>query len=131
MLSAVAGLGAGVVAGLLLGELMGDVDADRVRRALRRLRRARLPGPAAAPEDVELAVREALSEDPATRDLGLAVRVPGDGIVELTGTAPTQTARNLAGELARGVDGAEIIVNRILVDEFGAPAGRANPSSAG
>lgn len=130
VLSAAAGLGAGVVAGLIVGEWLGDVHGDRVRRALRRLR-APAPLPAADPETVELAVRAALQDHRATRDLELDVRALGDGLVELTGRAPDQAARRLAGEIAEQVEGADVIVNRILVDESGAPERRANPSNAG
>ena len=40
----------------------------------------------------------------------------GDGLVELTGTVPSDLDRQLVAEVARSVAGAEVVVNRILVE---------------
>jgi osmotically-inducible protein OsmY len=45
------------------------------------------------------------------------VHALGDGIVELTGTAPDVITRQLAGDIARDVPGAVVVVNRILVED--------------
>ncbi len=128
VLSAAAGLGVGLLTGLVVGELLGDVDGERVRRAVRRLRPA--AAPLADPDDVERAVQAALTEHPATRSLAVEARAVGNGIVELTGRAPDDAARQLAADVARGVDAVEVVVNRILVGESDAPQRRANPPSA-
>jgi osmotically-inducible protein OsmY len=105
-----------VLAGIVLGELLGDVSSDRLRRAVGRLRR---PESAEAPQDanaVELAVRAALAEHPTTKGLPIDVRALGDGVVELSGTAPSAGARQDAWKVARGIPGADAVVNRILVE---------------
>lgn len=125
--AAAAGLGAGLLAGLVLSELLGNVSADRVRRAVQRLR-----SPEAEDEEdraaLERAVEEMLGRNPTTRQLNVGVRALGHGIVELTGTAPDTLARRLAGDVARGVPGADVVVNRILVEGVELP--RPEPSSS-
>jgi hypothetical protein len=116
-LTGAVGFGAGLLFGLVAGGLLGDVDSDRVKRAVRRLR----------PTDEEDAVDEGLDRiehelldvlkhNPATRQLSLTVRAMGGGLIELAGTAPDETTRELAAELARGVMGADVIVNHVLVE---------------
>ena len=111
------GFGAGLLFGLVFGGLLGDVDQDRVKRAVRRFR----PGDDRLPDDeeedrVEHDLLDALKNNPATRQLDLSVSALGGGLVELTGTAPDETTRELAADLARGVLGADVVVNRILVE---------------
>ncbi len=110
------GLVAGLVFGLVSGELLGNVDSDRVRRAVNRWR----PGDDDEQPDEELDKIEhdllaTLKSNPVTRGLSLEVRALGGGLVELTGTVPNESSRELAGELARAVPGADLVVNRVLV----------------
>lgn len=130
-IAAAAGLGAGLLAGLLLSELLGNVDSDRFRRAVGRLRPGTHEGPEPDAAEVERAVDEALRHNPTTGPLAIRVRAVGEGVVELTGTAPDATARSLAGDLARGVDGARVVVNRVLVEGTDVPRREHNPKSAG
>jgi len=114
-LSAAAGIVLGVLGGMLLRELLVDVNTAPVRDAVRRLRRGAEP-PDDDPQAIRAAVEEVLAADPNTTRLGVGVEALGEGIVELTGRAPDATTRQLAGDLARSVPGADIVVNRILVD---------------
>ena len=111
------GLGAGLLVGLVFGGLLGDVDSDRVRRAVRRLR------PYVDEDEIEDRQDEVeddllatLESNPATRGLNLEVHALGGGLVEITGVAPDQRTRELAGELARDILGSAIVVNRVLVE---------------
>ncbi len=111
------GFGAGLLFGLVAGGLLGDVDQDRMKRAVRRFR----PGEDESSEDEETDRTEhdlldALKNNPVTRQLDLSVSALGGGLVELTGTVPDETTRELAADLARGVLGADVVVNRILVE---------------
>ncbi len=112
------GFGAGLLFGIVAGELLGDVDQDRVKRAVRRFRSPDTDDDESAEGDVRLEydLLEVLKGNPATRQLDLNVSALGGGLVELTGTAPNETTRELAADLARGVLGTEVVVNRILVD---------------
>jgi osmotically-inducible protein OsmY len=125
-LSAAAGLGTGIVAGVLMGGLMGAVHPERLRRAMGRMRRRAVPQD---PHVVERAVRQALRDSALTRNLEIRVHALGDGLVELTGTAPTAAARREAGEAARTVPGADVVVNRILVEGSDLPAWHPAPPS--
>jgi osmotically-inducible protein OsmY len=102
--------------GLVVGELLGDVDRDRVRRTVRRFRPMDDEESTDGDELLEHALLDVFKGNPATRELDLNASALGGGLVELTGTAPDETTRELAAELARGVIGAEVVVNRILVD---------------
>ena len=111
------GFAAGLVFGLVSGELLGNVDSDRVRRAVSRWR----PGDddEASDEDLDKVEHDLLATlkgNPVTRGLALEVRALGGGLVELIGTVPNESSRELAGELARGVLGADLVVNRVLVE---------------
>lgn len=130
-LASALGLGAGLVAGLVVGELLGTVDGDRMRRAFGRLRRREPDEPRRDPLDVQRDVKATLGRNPTTRGLDLGVRALGEGIVEVTGAAPDDTARTLAGDLARGVEGADVVVNRILVEGTDVPRRERSPSSTG
>ena len=111
------GFATGVLVGLVAGGLVGDVDSDRVRRAVHRLRSegAEEDGDE-GPDRIENDLLATLENNPATRGLDLQVHALGGGLVEITGVAPDQTTRELAGELARGIVGSAVVVNRILVD---------------
>lgn len=115
-LSAALGFGLGVVGGLLLREFVGCVDTGPVKKAVRRLSEPRGEGK----QDlgaVEDAVVQAWEDDPDVRPLPLAVEALGDGIVEITGTASSPMTRQLAGDLARSVPEADVVLNRIHIEE--------------
>lgn len=113
-LSAALGFGLGVVGGMLLREFVG-LDTEPVKKAVRRL-----SGPHAEPKDdlgaIEDAVIEAWENDPDLRPLALSVEALGDGIVEITGIASSQMARQLASDVARSVQGADVVLNRIHIE---------------
>lgn len=113
-LSAAAGFASGLALGIIAGEMLGNLHADRVKGAVRRLRRK--PEGTVAPQRVLDDVQRALQEHEATCDLEIMVHCPGQGLVELTGIAPDAVARQIAGDLARAVPGADVVVNRILVN---------------
>lgn len=111
-LMAVAGFAVGVLAGAVLGGSVGGLHPERVKRALTRLSRG---APPPTPEELERAVREALRADEATRDLDLEVHAAAEGLIELTGSVADALARRAAGDIARGVPGVDVVVNRILL----------------
>jgi osmotically-inducible protein OsmY len=113
-LSAVAGLAVGFVGGVILRQALGHMDAQPVKRVAGKLRRRRADR--SDPEVVEQAVGRALDDNPDTSPLNLRVEALGDGIVELTGRAPDPVVRLLASDIARSVPGADVVVNRILVE---------------
>jgi len=116
-LTGAVGFGAGLLFGLIAGGLVGDVGAGRLGHAVRRLRPS--DDEESAGEDAERVEHElldVLKRNPATRHLKLTVLALGGGLVELTGTVPDETTRELAAHLARGVLGGDVIVNRILVE---------------
>jgi len=129
-LATAAGLGVGLLAGIVASEFLGDVNPERVRRVVRRLRRGEAGPSEHDPRVVERAVAAALGENPQTRDLTITARALGDGVVELTGTAPDPEARRLAGKVSRGAPGADVIVNRILVEGEDIPPRRSAPHDA-
>lgn len=123
--SATLGLGAGLLAGMVVGELFGNVSPERFKRAVGRLR----SGDAADldPHTIERAVQEALRGSSTTRELAIRVHALGQGLVELTGTAPDAAARRSAGDTARTIPGAEVVVNRILVEGDEIPVRKSVP----
>lgn len=123
-LSAVAGLAAGLAAGLIVGEMLGAVGTTRLRGTFDRLRPRRERH---QPDDVRRAVIRALRGDPRTHSLRIDVHAVDAGLLELTGTAPDVVTRQAAGSVARAVDGAEVIVNRILVEGSDVPSQPAHP----
>ena len=129
-LATAAGLGLGVLAGIVGSELLGNLGPDRVKGAVRRLRRSEREALEADPQDVERAVVAALEEHPKASDLAISVRALGDGVVELSGTVPDTAGRRIAAKVARGVAGAEVVVNRILVEGDDVPRRHPTPSSA-
>ncbi len=109
----------------MLGEWLGDVHPERVRRLLGRR-------PAAEPldpEQVERAVLRALRHAAATRRLAVTVRVLEGGVVELLGRAPDERSRQAAADAAAAVAGADVVVNRILVEGRDLPPGVPTPGS--
>ena len=114
-LSAALGLGIGVLGGMVMRELLSDVSTEPVKNALGRLRQTETHDEPEDRESVERAVQDALGEDPDAATLEVKAAALGDGIVELTGTVTDALDRQLAGDIARGVSGADIVVNRILV----------------
>ena len=117
------GFGTGLLAGLVLGEYLGDVHPERVRQLFRRKVKA---GPV-DPEQVERDVLRVLKTTPATRRLDLSARALDGGLIELTGVAPDERTRQVAGDAAAGVAGADIILNRILVQGRDVPPGHTAP----
>ena len=113
------GFGAGLLVGLVGGGLLGDVDSDRVRSVVRRFRsdgETSEDGLDDEPERTEDDLLAMLESNPATRGLNLEVHALGGGLIEITGVAPDQRTRELAGELARGVVRSAVVVNRVLVE---------------
>jgi len=113
-LSAALGFASGLVVGMFVGEAAGDVNSERVRGAVRRLRGGRTPP--AEPSIIAQAVRHALRDHHATSHLAITVHAPGPGLIELSGLVSDAIARREAGDVARGVPGADVVVNRILVN---------------
>jgi len=115
-LSAALGVGVGLVAGMLYREFIGGFDTEPVKKAVRRL-----SGPHKKPSldlvATEDAVIQAWEDDPDLRSLPLTVEALGDGIVEITGTATSAMTRQLAADVARSVQGADVVLNRIHIDE--------------
>ncbi|UCG88802.1 MAG: BON domain-containing protein [Gemmatimonadota bacterium] len=115
-LSAALGLGIGVLGGMVLREFFGNVTAAPVKNAMRLLRPSESSNGFVDPDVLERSVYEALGGDPDTESLDVVVTALGDGIVELTGTVRDAMERQLAGDVARSVIGADVVVNRILVE---------------
>jgi osmotically-inducible protein OsmY len=82
------------------------------------------------PDTIERTVQDALRHSPETRHVAAKVHALGDGLVELTGTAPDAASRRAAGDTARSVPGAEVVVNRILIEGNDAPVRKPVPPSA-
>jgi osmotically-inducible protein OsmY len=120
VLTAVGAFALGAVAGMAMGGAVGKVHRGRVRTTLDRLSRHAPRKPA----ELEQAVLAAFRDDEATSDLDLHVAVADQGLVELTGVAPDATLRRVAGDIARGVPGVEVVVNRIMIRD---PDKRAAP----
>lgn len=113
MIAAAVGVCIGVVGGFIAGELVGEMDSTPVRDALRRFRKVE--------EDVDLEELERevtvlLDHNPTTRKMGTSARVLEGGIVELLGTAQSESERDLAADLVRTNTSAPVVVNRILVE---------------
>jgi osmotically-inducible protein OsmY len=103
------------MAGLISGGLFGRVNSDRFQQAVSRLRSSGRSEDE-DPDQLERDLLTTLRSNPTTRRLDLGVRALGGGLVELTGNVPEEATRELAGRLARAVPGADVVVNRILVD---------------
>jgi len=130
-LSAALGLGIGFIGGIFLRGLVSGLDTEPVRNAVRNLRKS-AASDVPDLEEIERTVLDALEDDPDTRELQIAVEALGDGIVELTGTTRDPLSRQIAADIARSVPGADIVVNRILVEGGdGAPTASPPQSEAG
>lgn len=99
-----------------MGELWGARARERVGGAIRALKRRPPDSGGTDPKKLQQLVLEALQRNPSTRLLGVDVRVSAEGIVELTGAAPDELAREIAGETARAVPEADVVINLILVE---------------
>jgi osmotically-inducible protein OsmY len=126
-LAAALGLGFGLLAGMVGGSVLGNAP-DRLRHAVRRFR-ASTPRHPADERELELAVSDTIRETPGARGVVARVHALGEGLVELTGTAPDPVSRRAAGEAARAVPGADIVVNRILVEGSEAPVRQSAPDT--
>lgn len=127
-LAAAAGFGMGLLAGLVAGEWLGDVDADRVRRAVDRLRPVDGSADGAG---IERSVRGALEADPGTRYLKARPRVLGEKLLELTGRVPTAAARERAAAVAQRAVPGFTVINRLLVEGQDVPRGSPAPGPVG
>ena len=112
-LAAAAGFGMGLLAGLVTGEWLGDVDADRVKRAVHRLRPVTAPVDAAG---IERTVRNALEAEAGTRYLKARPHVLGQRLLELVGRVPIPAARERAAAVARAAAPGFTVINRLLVE---------------
>ncbi len=122
------GVGIGVVAGFVASEMVGEVNSGRVKRAVRRIKN--LDETATDPMDLEREIIAALEENSATQGMDIVVRTLGDSVAELTGTAPSRSARDLAGKVARSAPGASTVVNRILVRGLDIPVDTRIPAQS-
>ena len=111
----VVGLGLGFVCGIVLSEMLGNVDSDRFKSAVRRIRDGSDEEPP-DPEQLERNLLSALRGNPITRQAEIDVQAFGDGLIELKGTVPDERTRDIARDLAQSVAGADVIVNRLLVE---------------
>ncbi|MEE8133650.1 MAG: BON domain-containing protein [Gemmatimonadales bacterium] len=113
--AALGGLAAGLAAGVVIGEMLGDMSPGRLKGTLATIRHGGRRTPK-DPGEIRRAVESALDDNPDLGDLSIDVTAHEDGIVELTGVAPDDLTRELAGEVARGVSGTDVVVNRVLVE---------------
>jgi osmotically-inducible protein OsmY len=109
------GFASGVLTGMIAGSMVVRAHGPKVKRAIGRLRRDTDDAPV-DPKQVRDAVEGALHEHEVTAELQITVHSPGAGLVELTGLVPDAVARQVAGDVARSIPGAEVVVNRILVN---------------
>jgi osmotically-inducible protein OsmY len=122
-LTAAAGFAVGLLAGVVAGEFLGDINAERFKRGIRRMGGGDKADQAKAmdPTQLERTVVSVLKRNSSTRALNVAAHALGNGILELTGTAPDERTRELATEVARAVRGVLIVVNRVLVQGIDVP----------
>jgi hypothetical protein len=66
-------------------------------------------------EDVEQRIRSRVGEDPRTLGLSRLNVEVNDGVAEIRGTAPTQTAKDAVGEVAAGVVGVREVRNLLTL----------------
>ncbi|MFQ5703489.1 MAG: BON domain-containing protein [Gemmatimonadales bacterium] len=115
-LSAVVGIGVGVIGGLFLWEWLGDRGTEPIRNVVRRLRPTAADEPDEDLDGLERATKRVFEESSALAEFDLDAEALGDGIVDITGIVPDEPLRELAGELAGQVPGADVVVNRVLVE---------------
>lgn len=82
-------------------------------------------------EMLETDVVEALRRDPVTGRCAIDVAAIAPGIVELTGTVPTQEASQRAARLLHAVGGVLTVINRLDVGSMPTPAPSASRPSGG
>ncbi len=66
-------------------------------------------------EEVENRIRTRIGEDPRTREMPHVNVEVNDGVAELRGVAPSEEAKQAAGEIAAGVEGVSDVRNLITV----------------
>lgn len=66
-------------------------------------------------EEVENRIRTRIGEDPRTSDIPRVNVEVNDGVAELRGVAPTEEAKQAAGEIAASTDGVREVRNLITV----------------
>jgi hyperosmotically inducible periplasmic protein len=74
----------------------------------------------AASGDVQGDIQSALQKDPTLSSANINVQVSGNN-VELTGTAPSQDAKDKAEQIAKSHSGGMNVKNKIKVSSSGAP----------
>jgi len=77
--------------------------------------RGHIEGVGEAQEEVEQRIRTLIGEDPRTASMPRVNVEVVDGVAELRGPAPSQEAREAAGEIAAGVEGVIEVRNLIVV----------------
>jgi len=71
-----------------------------------------LDDPAIGDDALQAAVRDAITSEPKLMTASIVVSV-SHGQVELSGRAETDAQRELAGQVARGVEGVRTVINNI------------------
>ncbi|HEV2093235.1 MAG TPA: BON domain-containing protein [Rubrobacter sp.] len=77
--------------------------------------RGSVAGVGESQEEVEQRIRTRIGEDPRTADMPRVNVEVTDGVAELRGPAPSQEAREAAGEIAANVEGVTEVRNLIVV----------------
>lgn len=78
-------------------------------------RRGSVEGVGEQQEEVEQRIRTRIGEDPRTAGMPRVNVEVNDGVAELRGVAPTEEARQAAGEIARQIEGVSEVRNLITV----------------
>lgn len=78
-------------------------------------RRGSIEGVGESQEEVEQRVRTRIGEDPRTADMPRVNVEVNDGVAELRGPAPSEEAKQAAGEIAASVEGVTEVRNLIVV----------------
>jgi osmotically-inducible protein OsmY len=66
-------------------------------------------------DELEQRIRTQIGEDPRTAEMPRVNVEVNDGIAELRGSAPSEDAKQAAGEIAQGVEGVREVRNLITV----------------
>ncbi len=78
-------------------------------------RRGSIEGVGESQEEVEQRVRSRIGEDPRTADMPRVNVEVNDGVAELRGPAPSEEAKQAAGEIAASIEGVTEVRNLIVV----------------
>lgn len=78
-------------------------------------RRGSVEGVGESQEEVEQRVRSRIGEDPRTADMPRVNVEVNDGVAELRGPAPSEEAKQAAGEIAASIEGVTEVRNLIVV----------------